>query len=112
MKYDRTDLVGSVISVLDVYKRQVAYSVPASAVADRIMNVTVKEIPTGIDIGDECLDTDGTIIYSRLVNFLAGNAARNRLIEMCIRDSPVRVDAICISDCRIKMQQSVFYVRL
>lgn len=62
------------------YLGAVAYSVPASAVADRIMNVTVKEIPTGIDIGDECLDTDGTIIYSRLVNFLAGNAARNQLI--------------------------------
>ena len=44
------------------------------------MSVTVQEHPTGIDIGDECLDTDGTIIYSRLVSYLSGSAARNRLI--------------------------------
>lgn len=62
------------------YLGAVAYSVPASAVDGRIMSVTVQEHPTGIDIGDECLDTDGTIIYSRLVSYLAGSAARNRLI--------------------------------
>lgn len=62
------------------YLGPVAHSVPDSAVSERVMEVTVRERPTGTGIGDDCLDTDGTIIYSRLVNSLTENADRNRRI--------------------------------
>lgn len=58
----------------------VVYVVPEEAVADKTINVTVQEVKTGIKISESCLDTDGTIIYTELVNYLAENPVRNRLI--------------------------------
>lgn len=58
----------------------VVYEVPESAVAEKIMTVAVKPRPTGVGLSREFLDTDGTIIYARLVNYLAENRERNALI--------------------------------
>lgn len=56
------------------------YEVPESAVAERIVKVGIRPVLTGTGMSDECLGTDGTINYTKLINYLAGNDDRNRII--------------------------------
>lgn len=63
----------------------VIYKVPDEAVADRVMRVGIKPISTGVKIAMECLNTDGTLNYARLINYLCECSMRNVLI----RDSVV-----------------------
>lgn len=58
----------------------IAYQVPDEAVKDKIMTVSVLPRVTHQGLSREFLDTDGTIIYAKLVNFLADNFKRNLLI--------------------------------
>lgn len=58
----------------------IAYQVPDEAVKDKIMTVSVLPRATHQGLSREFLDTDGTIIYAKLVNFLADNFKRNLLI--------------------------------
>lgn len=59
---------------------QIAYQVPDAAVAEKVMTVSVLTRPTHQGLSREFLDTDGTIIYAKLVNFLADRYDRNELI--------------------------------
>ena len=59
---------------------KIAYQVPDEAVADKIMQVTVFPRPTKVGLSKEFLDTDGTIIYAKLVNYLVEDFCRNALI--------------------------------
>lgn len=59
---------------------KIAYQVPDEAVADKIMQVTVLPRPTKVGLSKEFLDTDGTIIYAKLVNYLVEDFCRNALI--------------------------------
>ena len=59
---------------------EVVYTVPDEAVADRVVRVGILPIATGIGYSWECLNTDGTVNYTRLINYLANNPERNRLI--------------------------------
>lgn len=56
---------------------KIAYQVPDEAVADKIMTVSVLPRPTQIGLSKEFLDTDGTIIYAKLINYLAEDFCRN-----------------------------------
>lgn len=56
---------------------KIAYQVPDEAVADKIMTVSVLPRPTQIGLSKEFLDTDGTIIYAKLINYLAEDFPRN-----------------------------------
>ena len=60
----------------------VAYTVPDEAIADKVMQVRVRriDVPMG-DIPEDCLDTDGTIIYSRLISGLCDIPERNKIIS-------------------------------
>lgn len=58
----------------------IAYQVPDAAVKDKIMTVSVLPRATHQGLSREFLDTDGTIIYAKLVNFLADSTPRNNLI--------------------------------
>jgi superfamily II DNA or RNA helicase len=58
----------------------VCYSVPDEAVADRVMRVGIKPISTGVKLNTSCLNTDGTLNYTRLINYLCLNNDRNKLI--------------------------------
>ena len=60
---------------------KVIYKVPDEAVADRVMRVGIKPIPTGVKIGMRCLNTDGTLNYAKLMQHLCESDERNRLIE-------------------------------
>lgn len=56
---------------------KIAYQVPDEAVADKIMTVDILPRYTQIGLSKEFLDTDGTIIYAKLVNYLAEDFRRN-----------------------------------
>lgn len=58
----------------------IAYSVPEEAVADKTMQVTVIKCNTGIKTSEACLDTDGTMVYSELMNYLINSHERNNQI--------------------------------
>lgn len=58
----------------------VAYRVPDEAVAEKTMKVRVVRRETGIGTNRCCLDTDGTMEYSRLLQYLTGNEKRNQAI--------------------------------
>jgi superfamily II DNA or RNA helicase len=76
---------------------EVVYTVPTEAVADKIMKVGIYPVPTGVGISRECLNTDGTLNYAKLIGYLAESEERNRMIVECItadRDKP----ALILSD--------------
>lgn len=62
----------------------VIYTVPDEAIADRVMKVGIKPIGTGVGISRGCLNTDGTLNYTKLINYLCENDQRNDLIHECI----------------------------
>lgn len=64
----------------------VVYTVPDEAVADKVMQVGIKPIATGVKISYECLNTDGTLNYTRLINYLCEDWNRNDLIRGSIVD--------------------------
>ena len=69
----------------------VIYTVPTEAVADKIMKVGINPVPTGIGLSRACLNTDGTLNYAKLINYLAENIDRNVRIIECIvanRENP------------------------
>ncbi len=63
---------------------EVIYTVPTEAVADKIMKVGILPVPTGVGISRECLNTDGTLNYAKLISYLTESEARNKLICECI----------------------------
>ena len=58
----------------------VVYTVLREAVEDKIVKVSVYPRSTGIGLNRAFLDTDGTVIEAKLINYLAENVERNDLI--------------------------------
>lgn len=69
-------LIRSTFAVLG----SVVYRVPDEAVADKTMQVRILQRDTGVVTARECLDTDGTMEYSKLMQYLTGNRDRSQLI--------------------------------
>lgn len=70
---------------------EVIYEVPTEAVADKIMQVSICPIPTGVQATRKCLNPDGTLNYPKMMKYLTENDERNQLIAECItenRDKP------------------------
>ena len=63
---------------------EVVYAVPDEAVADKVMQVGIRPIGTGIKISRECLNTDGTLNYAKLINYLCESYTRNNIIASYI----------------------------
>lgn len=63
---------------------RVVYAVPDEAVKDKIMEVGIKPIGTGVEISYECLNTDGTLNYTKLVTYLCTNRNRTHFISSYI----------------------------
>ena len=57
----------------------VAYTVPDSVV--HTMQVRIERKDTGVKISRACLDTDGTLVYAKLINYLAEHKRRNLIIS-------------------------------
>lgn len=69
-------LIKSTFAVLG----DVKYQVPEEAVSEKTMKVTVLRKDTGITISRQCQDTDGTLVYSKLISYLVENPIRNQKI--------------------------------
>lgn len=66
----------------------VVYTVPDEAIADKVMRVGIKPIGTGVGISRDCLNTDGTLNYAKLINYLCESYERNHIIrEQIISES-------------------------
>lgn len=58
----------------------IACAVPEEAVAEKTMSVTVLRRNTGVKLGRECQDTDGTLVYNKLIPYLAEHTDRCQMI--------------------------------
>ena len=58
----------------------VIYVVPDEEIADRVMQVGIKPIGTGIKASRECCNTDGTLNYVKMIGYLCECSTRNNLI--------------------------------
>ncbi len=63
---------------------EIIYTVPDEAVGDKIMTVGILPIETNVKIHRDCLNTDGTLNYTRLITYLCENEDRNQLIAFHI----------------------------
>ena len=66
----------------------VAHTVPDDVV--NTMRVEIQKKETGVQISRKCLDTDGTLCYAKLINYLAEHSERNwqiaeDIIDLCDR---------------------------
>ncbi len=62
----------------------IAYTVPDSEIADKVMGVKVRTVETDCDIDDDCLNDDGTINYVKLIESLTTDWYRNKIIVNAI----------------------------
>lgn len=59
---------------------EVVHEVTDEEVGDKIMQVGIKPVDTGVEISRECLNPDGTLNYTELITYLAQHEDRNKLI--------------------------------
>lgn len=72
----------------------VVYNVPDEAVADKIMKVGIYPCSTGIGVSEAIQNTDGTINYSRLLEYLCTHPDRNAEIVNRITENEGRPSLI------------------
>lgn len=58
----------------------IVYTVPEAAVGDKIMKVGILPVGTGVEISKACLNTDGTLNYTKLITYLTENLHREEVI--------------------------------
>lgn len=63
---------------------EIIHTVPDTAVGDRIMKVAISPVGTGIPIHRKCLNTDGTLNYTKLISYLCESEERNQTITQFI----------------------------
>lgn len=63
---------------------RVVYTVPEEAVGDKIMRVGIKPIGTGVELSRKCLNTDGTLNYTKLISHLCEDVNRLMFISSWI----------------------------
>lgn len=93
-------LIKSTFAVLG----DVKYQVPDEAVAEKTMQVRILRRDTGVQINRSCLDTDGTLAYSKLMEYLVNNAKRSDRILSDLIDNQQHFNLI-LSDRLLHLQQ-------
>ena len=93
-------LIKSTFAVLG----DVKYQVPDEAVAEKTMQVRILRRDTGVQINRSCLDTDGTLVYSKLMEYLIENTKRNDLILSDLIENQNHFNLI-LSDRLLHLQQ-------
>lgn len=86
----------------------VAHTVPDNVV--NTMRVEIARRDTGVQISRKCLDTDGTLVYARLINYLAEHKYRNEQIVKDIEFMLLQVPAhsiILLSD-RVSHLETIY----
>ena len=75
----------------------VAYTVPDNVV--NTMRVEIQKKETRVQISRKCLDTDGTLCYAKLINYLAEHKDRNwQIVDDIIELSDKKHSIILLSD--------------
>ena len=75
------------IKAMYCFLNGIAHEVPESEVADKIMKVGIKPVSTGVELSRACLNTDGTLNYAKLINYLGSHADRNFKIYYELTDN-------------------------
>lgn len=78
----------------------VAYTVPDSVV--NTMRVEIQKRDTRVQISRQCLDTDGTLCYAKLINYLADHYARNEMITLDIQELACKGHSIILLSDRVE----------
>lgn len=78
----------------------VAHTVPDSVV--NTLRVEIQKKDTGVQISRQCLDTDGTLCYAKLINYLAEHPARNELITLNIQELACKGHSIILLSDRVE----------
>lgn len=86
----------------------VRYIVPDSATEKNVMPVGIKVINTGTGLSDECLNPDGTLYYTGMINHLAEDAERNNLITELIEGEFLEDHSILILSDRVAHLKELF----
>ena len=84
----------------------VAHTVPDSVV--NTMQVKIERKDTGVKISRACLDTDGTLVYARLINYLAEHKKRNIKIAHDIEDLAYQRHSIIILSDRVEQLNELY----
>lgn len=85
---------------------KVEHVIPVEAVKSRIMNVSVQPLATGIRLSRECLNTDGTICYAKMINYLTETEERNEGIRRLLIENSKGHSTLVLSD-RVKHLQAL-----
>lgn len=78
----------------------VAHTVPDSVV--NTMRVEIQKKETGVQISRQCLDTDGTLCYAKLINYLAYHYVRNEIITLDIQELACKGHSIILLSDRVE----------
>lgn len=62
----------------------IVYTVPDEAIEDKVMRVVIKPVSTGVPISRACMNTDGTLNYTKLITYLCESDERNDVIHECL----------------------------
>lgn len=96
----------SLISTMFMLIGPIQHRVPESATAKRTISATIQPIYTEFELSDfsECIDTDGTIIFSKMITEISEDADRNQQIVKDIKKE--NKCSLILSD-RISQLQSI-----
>ena len=78
----------------------ISHTVPDEVV--KTMRVEIQKKDTGVQISRKCLDTDGTLCYAKLINYLAEHSARNELITLNIQELVCKGHSIILLSDRVE----------
>lgn len=84
----------------------VAHTVPDSVV--NTMRVEIQKKETGVQISRKCLDTDGTLVYAKLINYLAEHEYRNKQIALDIRELAIEEHSIILLSDRVEHLNKIY----
>jgi superfamily II DNA or RNA helicase len=63
---------------------QVVYTVPDEAIKDKVMQVGIIPVGTGVELDRGCLNSDGTLNYTKLITYLCNDQKRTAFIASWI----------------------------
>ena len=84
----------------------VAHTVPDSVV--NTLRVEVQRKETGVQISRKCLDTDGTLVYAKLINYLAEHIERTQMIAIDIERLCAEKHSIILLSDRVEHLKSIY----
>ena len=84
----------------------VSHTVPDNVV--NTMRVEIQKKETGVQISRKCLDTDGTLCYARLINYLAEHRKRNDKIVVDLMTLSIEGHSIILLSDRVGHLQELY----